>query len=112
LHSKDELYDRLRGPAENVNVLATAYSDPEKNSPPWNDSKGTRHHESMLLTIDYGKGRVFYTTLGHTDYSMEGVGFIVTLQRGTEWAATGKITIPIPEDFPGEKEVSTRKWSK
>ena len=34
LHTKDELYDRLRGPAENLTILATAYSDAKRNSPP------------------------------------------------------------------------------
>ena len=29
LHTKDELYAQLRGPAENIDVLATAYSDPK-----------------------------------------------------------------------------------
>jgi hypothetical protein len=38
--------------------------------------------------------------LGHADYSMNCVGFVTTLQRGTEWAATGKVTIPVPENFP------------
>lgn len=112
LHGKDELYDRLRGPAENVTVLATAYSDPEKNAPPWNDDSGTGHHEPMLLTIEYGKGRIFHTTLGHTDYSMESVGFIVTLQRGTEWAATGKVKQAIPKDFPTAEKSSHRPWTK
>ena len=52
------------------------------------------------MTLDYGKGRVFHTVLGHADYSMNCVGFITTLQRGAEWAATGKVTIPVPKDFP------------
>lgn len=30
LHAKDELYDRLRGPAENMTVLATSWSDPKQ----------------------------------------------------------------------------------
>jgi hypothetical protein len=34
------------------------------------------------------------------------VGFQTTLTRGTEWAATGKVTIPIPSNFPTEKDVS------
>ena len=112
LHTKDELYDRLRGPAKNVTVLATAYSDVEGNSPPWNDDKGTGRHEPMMMVIDYGKGRVFHQVLGHTDYSMECVGFITTLQRGTEWAATGKVSIPIPEDFPSRSSTSARPWKK
>jgi len=111
LHTKDELYDRLRGPAENMTILATAYSDPEKNSPPWNkEVKGTGHHEPQLMTIDYGKGRVFHTTLGHMDYSMECVGYIVTFQRGAEWAATGKVTQKVPHDFPDAEHTSIRKW--
>ena len=101
LHNKDELYDRLRGPAENMHVLATAYADTSKG--------GTGRHEPMMFTIDYGKGRVFHTPMGHADYSMQCVGFITTLQRGTEWAATGKVTVPIPKDFPTEGEVSLQK---
>lgn len=111
LHVYDELYDRLRGPAENMTVLATAYSDVEKNGPPWNDKvNGTGRHEPLLMAIDYGKGRVFHTGLGHMGTSMECVGFMTTFQRGAEWAATGKVTQAIPEDFPTETKTSTRKW--
>lgn len=104
LHSKDELYDRLRGPAENMEVLATAFS-PKSN-------RGTDRHEPMLMAIRYGKGRIFHTALGHADYSVECVGFITTLQRGAQWAATGKVNIPIPSDFPTSKEVRTRTFAK
>ncbi|WP_111307177.1 ThuA domain-containing protein [Confluentibacter sediminis] len=106
LHNKDELYERLRGTAEDMTVLATAYSD---NSI---DKRRTGRHEPALMVIDYGKGRIFHTILGHMDYSMECVGFITTLQRGSEWAATGKVTQKIPEDFPTEDTVSIRKWNK
>ena len=113
LHTKDELYDRLRGPAKNLTVLATAYSDVEGNSPPWDKKvSGTGRHEPMLMTIDYGKGRVFHSCLGHMDYSMECVGFITTLQRGAEWAATGKVTQDIPKDFPSKEKISARTWDK
>lgn len=111
LHTKDELYDRLRGPAENMTVLATAYSDVEGNRPPGNKKvKGTGRHEPLLSTINYGKGRVFHTGLGHMDYSMECVGFITTLQRGAEWVATGQVTQAVPNDFPSESATSSRKW--
>lgn len=104
LHTKDELYAQLCGPAENLTVLATAYSDP--------DQKGTGNHEPMIFAVDYGYGRVFHTALGHMDYSMECVGFVTTFQRGTEWAATGAVTQKVPEDFPGSEQISVRKWQK
>ena len=101
LHAKDELYDRLRGPAENMHVLATSYSDPATG--------GRGEHEPMIMVIDYGKGRVFHTPMGHADYSMKCAGFQFVLQRGAEWAATGKVTLTdVPDDFPTETETKSR----
>lgn len=102
-HAKDELYDRLRGPAENLAVLATACSD--------TSTGGTGEHEPMLMVIRYGKGRVFHTAMGHDATAMSCVGFIATLLRGTEWAATGKVkrTAAAPKDFPSADRVSVRK---
>jgi len=100
--TKDECYAKLRGPAENMTVLATA-KDVSGKAP-------TDRHEPTLMVIDYGKGRVFHTTLGHDDYSIESVGFITSFLRGTEWAATGKVTIPIPEDFPSASKPSSREF--
>jgi type 1 glutamine amidotransferase len=101
MHCQDELYDRLRGPAKNVTLLATAFSD--------RSTGGSGVDEPMLFTVAYGKGRVFHTTLGHDVPAIQCVGFIVTLQRGAEWAATGKVTQKVPDDFPTEKEVKTRE---
>ena len=100
LHTTDELYDRLRGPAENMKVLATTFSS--------KDMKGSDRHEPMLMTINYGKGRIFHTPMGHIDYSVECVGFITCLLRGSEWAATGKVTFPIPSDFPTADKTSSK----
>lgn len=111
MHTNDELYDRLRGPATNMTVLATAYSDVDGNRPPWNQqSSGTGRNEPMLMAIEYGKGRVFHSALGHMGYSMECVGFTTTFQRGTEWAATGKVTQDVPTDFPEADRSSSRSW--
>jgi type 1 glutamine amidotransferase len=100
LHCKDELYDHLRGPAQNVTVLASAYSDPAQG--------GSGEDEPLLLTVSYGQGRVFHTALGHGLEAIKCVGFATTLQRGTEWAATGKVTQPVPANFPTETASATR----
>ena len=88
LHVKDELYDKLRGPARNMQILATSRSDV------------THRHEPMLIVVDHGEGRVFHTPMGHADESQECVGFITALQRGAAWAATGTTDLPLPADFP------------
>lgn len=105
MHATDELYGLLRGPANNLTVLATAYSDPKLN--------GTGRNEPVLFTIQYGKGRIFHTVLGHVDGrppfpAIECAGFITTLQRGAEWAATGEVAQKVPNDFPNADIV--RRW--
>lgn len=100
LHTKDELYEKLRGPAKNMTILATSFASKEM--------KGSGRHEPNLMVLKYGKGRIFHNIMGHMDYSVNCVGFILTMQRGTEWAATGKVTIPIPADFPTLNATSSR----
>ena len=102
MHTQDELYQQLRGPADHMTILATAYAD--------EDFKGTGRHEPMMMTIDYGKGRVYHTPMGHAGDSMACVGFITTLLRGTEWAATGEVTLQdVPSDFPTANASSARE---
>ena len=104
MHAKDELYDQLRGPAQHITVLATAFSDKATG--------GTGRHEPLLFALSFGKGRVFHTALGHNNgpdlTAQKCVGFIVTLQRGVEWAATGQVTQAVPTDFPSADKVSVR----
>lgn len=108
MHAKDELYDRLRGPAKDMTVLASALSAKEQG--------GSGEEEPLLLVRNYGKGRVFHTALGHNNgpdlAAQQCVGFIATFQRGTEWAASGKVTQKIPQDFPREDAVSSRMAAK
>lgn len=99
LHVKDELYDRLRGPAENMTVLATAFADPTK--------RGSGENEPMLMVTDFGKGRAFHTTLGHSVAALQCVGAATVLTRGTEWVATGKVTQKIPANFPTPDQTSS-----
>jgi type 1 glutamine amidotransferase len=87
-----------------MHVLATAFAD--------KSTGGSGRHEPMIFTVTYGKGRVFHTPMGHGNDSQECVGFIATLQRGAEWAATGKVTVSIPSDFPTADQVSRRKFAE
>lgn len=104
MHANDELYHGQRGPAENMHVLATAYSSKE--------SGGTGENEPMVWWIPYGKGKVLTFLPGHlwpdqeNDAALRCVGFRTMLQRSTEWLAKGKVTIPIPDNFPTEKQIS------
>jgi HEAT repeat protein/type 1 glutamine amidotransferase len=110
MHAKDELYAKLRGPARRLTVLATAYSTPEQG--------GTGRHEPVLFTIKYLSGRIFHTALGHvgggdaSKPAIECVGFIVTFQRGAEWAATGRVTQKVPVQFPSASQARTWMSSK
>lgn len=105
LHGTDELYSQLRGPAKNMQILATAFADSAAGG-------GTMRDEPILIAITYGKGRIFHTTMGHADEgggpSMHCAGFIVTLQRGAEWAVTGDVTQKVPWDFPSAAGVVLR----
>jgi type 1 glutamine amidotransferase len=107
-HASDELYDRLRGPGD-IHVLCSAYSDREKYG-------GSGREEVLLFTVNYGKARIFHTALGHAwdnhtpddNPAMQCTGFQVTLLRGCEWAATGKVTQAVPADFPTAGETRLR----
>jgi len=104
LHATDELYAGQRGPAKDMHILATAYSDPSKG--------GTGTNEPMIWTIPYGKGRVVTDVMGHTGggdiVAVRCIGFLTTLERATEWAATGKVTLPVPANFPNSEAVSLK----
>lgn len=103
MHAEDELYSNLRGPAENMEILATSYSDPATG--------GSGKEEPILMTISYGKGRIFHTVMGHCGNgdkafpAIECAGFITTFQRGAEWAASGKVKQSVPKGFPDAKNV-------
>lgn len=99
-HFKDEIYTRLRGPARNIEILSTTYDD--------------GRNEPIMWTVRYGEGRAFVDVLGHCGndpdmtYSMTCTGFQITFIRGCEWAATGAVTIPVPDDFPTEEYYTLR----
>ena len=107
MHGKDELYHAMRGPAQNIEVLASAFSD--------SATGGTGLHEPMLWTVAHGAGRIVTTPMGHRwfggpgapgtteengPFALSCVGFQTLLARSAEWAATGQVTIPAPAAFP------------
>jgi len=101
LHPHEQLTHGQHGPARNMSVLTYAYS------------KDTGDNEVMDWVIPYGKGRVYVTMLGHLwkdkpDTAMRCIGFQAMLIRGCEWAATGRVTYPVPEDFPTATEMRLR----
>jgi len=104
MHTQDECYSELRGPADRQQILATALCLKEEN--------GNGLNEPMLMTVEYGDGRIFHTTLGHDTVALSGVGFITTFQRGAEWAATGDVSQKMPADFPDASKSSSRHFDQ
>jgi type 1 glutamine amidotransferase len=82
----DELYRGFVF-APSIHILATAFDDPKFG--------GTGKDEPLLWTNAYGQGRVFHTGLGHDVPAMMAPGFIASFARGVEWAATGKVSLPV-----------------
>jgi len=104
MHGRDEFYYGMRGPAKNLAILASAYAA--------KDQWGSGDHEPILWTTSYGKGRAVTTILGHcmgrsTRFdAVHCVGYQALIARSVEWAATGDVTIGVPEPFPTEDDVS------
>ena len=99
----DELYANLKWqPEGSYHVLATAYDDHSLYDDKASDARnkqpmsGAGVNEPMLWTTQFGNGRVFITALGHDIAAASEETFKVTFARGAEWAATGKVTQPVP----------------
>ncbi len=97
LHAKDELYHKSLM-VEGNTVLTTAFDDPKLG-----DELCTGKDENLTWVREHGKGRVFTTLLGHGPDQMRlSPGFRTLFARGCEWAATGKVTIPVPAKLDAE----------
>lgn len=107
MHAKDEMYDSMRGPANIKDLLYTGETD--------SATGGSGREEPLVFTVDYGKAKIFHIMLGHAGSTLEEnpamqcTGFQTLLLRSAEWAATGKVTQPVPNDFPTEHTISLRK---
>jgi type 1 glutamine amidotransferase len=102
MHPREQLSHGQRGPAKNLTVLSYAWS------------KDSKANEPIDWVVRFGKGRVYTTTLGHlgkggSDVNLRSIGLQTMLIRGTQWAAGGEATYPLPDDFPGENTFSIGK---
>jgi type 1 glutamine amidotransferase len=101
----DELYAGLKcQPPANFHVLATGFDDHSLYVPKPREvlPAGPSQDEPLLWTVPFGAGRVFATMLGNDMRAVRTPGFITTFVRGTEWAATGAVTIPVPPELAGQ----------
>ncbi len=99
IHPSEQLTHGQHGPAEGLTILTFAHSPI------------SLANEPMDWVRRYGKGRVYTTMLGHTwvgepSPNLDCVGLQTLLARGVEWAATGRVTIPVPASFPGPENIS------
>ena len=98
----EELYADLAWQPEGAyHVLATAWDDHSlyRRAGQGHDVSGPGRDQNILWTTNYGKGRVFITTLGHDAENVKNEYFKVTFARGAEWATTGNVTQAIPESL-------------
>lgn len=99
MHGKDELYHGQRGPASDMTILSSAFSDPKTG--------GTGAHEPITWFVPFGQGKVVTTVMGHhgrgqRDFdAVQCVGFQTILVRAAEWAAKGTVSYAVPANFPG-----------
>ena len=102
-HVKDELYHGQRGPAENVNILLSAFDDSKY--------QGTGKNEPIVWWAPYGKGKVLTNVMGHVGENsgpLSCVGFQTVFLRSIEWLVTGRCATAIPADFPTADLTSRR----
>jgi type 1 glutamine amidotransferase len=69
--------------------------------------------QPVIMVSKYGKGNIFHTTLGHDARAMRNTGFKQVLLRGTEWAATGKVSQDLAQELNSQIESIPRyNWQE
>jgi len=96
---RDEFWQKILV-APGATALATVTPDPA--------FKGSGVPENIIFATETGGGRGFGFFLGHDTTTMKNTAWRTLLQRGTEWAATGKVTLPPAADWPTTKEDAER----
>ena len=98
----DELWVNA-GINNKLNMLAEAYSEPA--------NQGRSLMEPVVHWNTKGKGRIFHNILGHDVRAMKNTGWQALMLRGTEWAATGKVTIPVPYSLQVNNPAKSMEFS-
>ena len=99
----DELWVDMRVSGKPA-VLANAFAPASNN--------GSDELEPIILSQHIGKGRTFFLGLGHDVQAMKNSGFQALLLRGSEWAATGKVTQKIPDELSKGDTSMKLAWQK
>jgi type 1 glutamine amidotransferase len=68
-----------------------------------NEKDGHLISEPAVFVNHQGKGRSFYTTLGHDERALLNTGLQTLLLRATQWTAQREVTISIPPSLKEEK---------
>lgn len=108
----DDLFSPLLiHPEAHMQVLCSIYDDVENyRIPGWppkhhpvnvpdgklENMPGVNQYTPVIWKNFYGKGRVFVTSIGHWE-ALDRFNFITMLVRGTEWAASGEVTLGKPD---------------
>jgi type 1 glutamine amidotransferase len=100
---RDEFWQNT-GVAPGAKALATV--SPATGS---NDrAEAPAKHNNILFTTEVGGARGFAIFLGHDATAMNNTAWRSLLQRGTEWAATNKVTLPAAKDWPATQADAER----
>ena len=109
----DDMYTNMRwDPATTIHVLVAGRDEPaaydERIAGPkypasaFSPEKlqkmpGMGKEHPLVWTSQFGKGRVLGFTLGHGPEALQFDGVSSLLTRGTEWAASGSVSVPLKE---------------
>ena len=63
------------------------------------EDDGHEINENAVFVNEMGRGRCFYTLLGHNERVLFNTGMQTLLLRATEWVSTGRVTQEIPQDL-------------
>jgi type 1 glutamine amidotransferase len=102
-HYDDDLYVGLKWPAGvGRTILLTGWDNPLRYTQvraQWRALPGMGEEHPVAWAVEYGEGRSVSIGIGHSARSIGHPAFRALFPRSAEWAATGAVTIPVPEDL-------------